>query len=341
MQADGAREGERPMDASTAYMTDAAFRQTLVDRRQAVEGEIARAGHTRHLDRLLSDVTAALARADEGRLGLCETCHEPIETDRLLSDPLVRFCLDHLTPTEQRALERDLELAARIQRGLLPPADARVGPWAISFEYAPASVVSGDYCDYLETDAGELFFMTGDVSGKGVAASMLMAHLRATLRMLVHMNLPINEVLTRASSLFCESALPAQYATLVLGRATRDGVVDIANAGHPAPLLIRRERVDRVDSTGLPLGMFHEEQFQISRWTLSPGETLVLYTDGVADAEDERGRIYGDERLSLVAARSRELEPSELVRACVQDVLAFQAGAKRQDDITVAALRRL
>jgi sigma-B regulation protein RsbU (phosphoserine phosphatase) len=329
------------MDASTPYLTASALRQQLIERRQTVEREIARVGRTSDLDRLLADVDGALTRADEGTFGLCETCHEPIEADRLLSDPLVRFCLDHLTAAEQRALERDLDLAARIQRGLLPTADARVGSWAVSYQYAPAGVVSGDYFDYVATAEGDLFFMIGDVSGKGVGASMLMAHLRATLRMLIQMNLPIDDVMTRASSLFRESALPALYATLVLGRAARDGIIDIANAGHPAPLLVRYERVDRVDSTGLPLGMFRDEQFQVGRWSLLPGETLVLYTDGVGDAEDGRGGIYGEARLTAIASRSLALELPALVRACVNDVFAFQSGTKSHDDITVAALRRL
>lgn len=329
------------MDASTVYVPDSALRQQLLERRQTVEREIARVGPTPDLNGLLAEVNGAIARADEGTFGICETCQDPIEADRLSADPLTRFCLDHLSAAEQRALERDLDLAAKIQRGLLPTADARVGPWAISYRYEPASMVSGDYCDYVATGDGDLFFMIGDVSGKGVAASMLMAHLRGTLRTLILMNLPLDEVMARASSLFCESALPAQYATLVLGRAARDGTVDISNAGHPAPLLVRRGRVDRVDSTGLPLGMFRDEQFDVSRWSLSPGETLLLYTDGVAEAEDGRGRVYGDERLPAIATRSLELELPALVRACVTDVIAFQAGTKKADDITVAAVRRL
>jgi sigma-B regulation protein RsbU (phosphoserine phosphatase) len=329
------------MDASTVYASDPALRRQLVERREAVEREIARAGHSPGLDRLLADVSAALARADAGAFGLCETCLEPIEADRLLADPLARFCLDHLTAAEQRALERDLDLAARIQRGLLPGQDARVGPWAISYQYEPARVVSGDYCDYIATGDGDLWFMVGDVAGKGIAASMLMAHLRATLRTLVHMQLPLAHVMRRASSLFRESAPPAQYATLVLGRASLDGTVEISNAGHPAPLLVRREVVDRVDSTGLPLGLFRDEQFRVSRWNLQPGETLILYTDGVADAEDGGGHVYGDERLSAIAARSQALELPALVRALLTDVVSFQAGIKRQDDITVAAIRRL
>ena len=327
------------MPASPAQITDT-HRVQLLERQQTVELEIARVGHTPELDRLFAEVSDAIARADSGSFGICESCHEPIEADRLNIDPLVRFCLDHLTAAEQRSLERDLELAAKIQRGLLPSADARTDRWEVSYQYEPAGIVSGDYCDYLVTGNGDLLFMIGDVSGKGIAASMLMAHLRATLHMLIEMNLPLDQVMTRASRLFSESALPAQYATLVLGRAARDGTVDISNAGHPPPLLIRQGHVERVDSTGLPLGMFRDEQFAVSRWTLQPGETLLLYTDGVAEAEDHTGRMYGDERLSEMASRSAALEPAAMVRAVVQDLVAFQSGAKRQDDVTIAAVRR-
>jgi len=326
--------------ASTVQITDAALRAQLAERHQTVELEIARVGHTPELDSLLTDVRDAVARADGGSFGICESCHEPIEADRLMIDPLVRFCLDHLTAAEQRALERDLDLAAQIQRGLLPSTVARSGRWEISYRYEPASIVSGDYCDYILTDGGDLYFMIGDVSGKGVAASMLMAHLRATLHALIQMDLPLDQVMMRASRLFCESALPAHYATLVLGKAARDGTVDISNAGHPAPMLIRHGGVDRVDSTGMPLGMFRDEQFAVTRWTLSPGDTLLLYTDGVAEAEDGAGRIYGDERLSAMAVESSRLEVSAMVQTFVRDLAAFQSGLKRQDDVTVAALRR-
>ena len=126
---------------------------------------------------------AALARMDEGTFGTCETCHDSVEKERLLSDPLIRFCLDHLTHEEQRALESDLELAARIQKGLLPPPEMSAAGWQVRYHYEPLGPVSGDYCDVLESDSG-LLFLFGDVSGKGVAASMLMSHLHATFRSL-------------------------------------------------------------------------------------------------------------------------------------------------------------
>jgi sigma-B regulation protein RsbU (phosphoserine phosphatase) len=323
-----------------AQATDTAMRGQLTERQQKVELEISRVGHSPNLDRLLNDVNDALARVNDGSFGLCGTCHEPIEADRLIADPLVRFCLDHLTASEQRALERDLELAARIQRGLLPTVHARVNSWEIAYHYEAAGVVSGDYCDYITSGDGDLFFMIGDVSGKGVAASMLMSHLHAIFRTLILMSTPLNQLMKQAARLFCESALPGQYATLVCGRAGRAGAVEISNAGHPPPLLIRQSSIDRIHATGLPLGMFRNEEFEVSRVELLPGEMFVLYTDGVVEAEDRSGNDYGGDRLSTIAARSSTLELHALVGACVKDLAAFQAGAKRTDDVTVVALRR-
>ena len=86
---------------------------------------------------------------DEGTYGICDVCHGSVEKDRLIADPLVRLCLDHLTSEEQRALERDLELAAQVQRGLLPKSDVRYRDWRVHYLYRPAGIVSGDYCDLI------------------------------------------------------------------------------------------------------------------------------------------------------------------------------------------------
>jgi sigma-B regulation protein RsbU (phosphoserine phosphatase) len=314
-------------------------RGQLLDRRRVVELEIAREGSSEDLTRHLRDVEDALARLENGSYGLCETCHDPIETDRVLADPLVRFCLDHLSEGEQRALEHDLELAARVQRGLLPIAHARVNGWEIAYHYEPAGVVSGDYCDYISTDAADLYFVIGDVSGKGVAASMLMSHLRATFRTLIQMQLSLAELMARTSRLFGESALPAQYATLVSGKTTRGGELEICNAGHPPPLLIREAGVDRIEATGLPAGMFHSEKFDVVRARLMPGDTLLLYTDGVLEASDGHGVEYGSERLVAIGARSRPFGLQQMVSACVKDLAAFRSSARRDDDVTVMAIR--
>ncbi|HXR10326.1 MAG TPA: hypothetical protein VN792_06085, partial [Candidatus Acidoferrales bacterium] len=104
------------------------------------------------LNDLLASVDAALARLNSGTFGICESCQGTIEADRLLCNPLLSFCLDHLSGDEQRALENDLTLAARIQRALLPPSDWSSAGWQARYHYQPAGLVSGDYCDLIESN---------------------------------------------------------------------------------------------------------------------------------------------------------------------------------------------
>src|SRR5512136_2709606 len=132
-----------------AVETDRILRKQLVDRRLQLERAASIGVAALEVRRLLGEVDAALARMDKGTYGFCEVCHEPIETDRLIVDPLSRFCLDHLTPRQQRDLESDLELAAKIQGGLLPGSHLQYRGWEASYHYQPAGVVSGDYCDLV------------------------------------------------------------------------------------------------------------------------------------------------------------------------------------------------
>jgi sigma-B regulation protein RsbU (phosphoserine phosphatase) len=112
-----------------------------------------------HVVRLLEEVDSALERIDHGSFGVCEICLGTVEDERLRENPLARVCLDCLTPKQQRALEYDLELAAQIQKGLLPPSDLVVQGWDISYHYQPAGVVSGDYCDVIPGNDGELYWL--------------------------------------------------------------------------------------------------------------------------------------------------------------------------------------
>jgi sigma-B regulation protein RsbU (phosphoserine phosphatase) len=322
------------MDVSTLPLA----RQQIVDRRGKLEAAVTALGPRPELVQLLAEVDAALGRLDLGTYGLCETCHEPVEADRLLADPLTRFCLDHLTPVEQRALEHDLELATRIQRGLLPNPAQTLDGWEFAYHYQPARIVSGDYCDVIGAD-GATYFLLGDVSGKGVAASMLMSHLHAMVRALISVGLPLATLMERASRVFCESTLPMHYATLVCGRATADGEVEICNAGHVPPLVIREDGVRLLEANGLPVGLFSAERFAPERLRLASGESLVLCTDGVTEAVDAQDREYGLNRLSAVACERTGLGVHDLVKACVRD-LTEHCSAAPLDDVTIMVVRR-
>lgn len=315
------------------------LRAPLRERRRQLESALTEFGDTAHLVELIREVDAALERINTGTFGLCEVCHDPIEEERILADPLVRVCLGHLSAAQQRALERDLELASSVQRTLLPRNNLRVDGWEIAYHYAPAGLVSGDYCDLIPAPDGPLLFVVGDVSGKGVAASMLMAHLHALFHGLLFADLPVSTLVARANRLFCESTLAAHYATLVGGWAAPDGSVTLCNAGHWPPLLVQGQRVTALEATGLPIGLFCEGVYSENRVALAPGDTLMLYTDGLSEAR--RGNEeYGPDRVAQLAAARREQSPTALVRSFVEDVQAFQQAAPPADDLTIMVLRR-
>ena len=317
------------------------LRGQLIERREKLEAASHSFGNALELRRLLSEVDAALRRMDNGTYGLCDACHDPIETDRLLADPLTRLCLGDLTNDQQRALEDDLQLAAQIQKGLLPSREySVVAGWEVAYYYEPAGLVSGDYCDLISAPDNSLYFILGDVSGKGVAASMLMAHLQAMFRTLTSINLPLDQLLERASRLFCESTLPTHYVTLICGKAGASGDVQICNAGHLPALLVREGEVSRIESKGLPLGVFCSERFTIDEASLGRAETIFLFSDGLSETRDALGNEYGIERLSRLLQANSHLSPAAMIEACVGDVAAFAGGNATADDLTMMAIQR-
>jgi sigma-B regulation protein RsbU (phosphoserine phosphatase) len=317
------------------------LREQLLDRRYRLESATNAFQDVSELSRLLEEVDAALKRMDLGTYGLCEVCHDPVETDRLIADPLTRFCLGDLTPIEQQALEEDLQLASTIQTGLLPQPSQKFDGWEIAYHYQPAGLVSGDYCDLITNEEPTLHFVLGDVSGKGVAASMLMAHLQAMFRTLVSTRLPLEQILERASRVFCESTLPTHYATLACGKASPGGEVEICNAGHLPPLWIHQRAVQSIDATGLPLGVFSNEHFSVNRFQMQIGDTLFLYTDGLSETLDGIGSEYGIERLSRLLSENHALAPKALIETCVREVNAFRIGKPPSDDLTLMAIQRV
>ena len=315
----------------------------LMKRKSRLEAALAHTQSTTGLVGLLREVDSALDRLARRCYGVCEECHDTIETDRLLADPLIRYCLDHLTAAGRAALQRDLDLASQLQRRLLPPLGLRSDRWETSYHYAPAGPVSGDYCDLVLSD-GQLFFILGDVSGKGVSASMLMAQLHAIFRSLIGVGLPLCQIIEQVNRVFCESVLAGLYATLVFGQAKPTGEVEIHNAGHLPVMVAGGKEVQRLDSTGLPLGMFQGIEFTSTCVQLNAGETLMLYTDGLSEARDhalDNDDEYGVDRLAHLLHTQAALPPIELISACLSDVRAFTNASPYADDLTLLAIRHI
>jgi sigma-B regulation protein RsbU (phosphoserine phosphatase) len=319
----------------TAYVNN--VREQLLAGRARLS-EVLAGGEREHVDRLLNQVDEALQRIEQGTFGICEECHTPIGEDWLREDPLTTVCLEHMTPKQQRALEYDLELAAQIQKGLLPPCDTAFAGWDISYHYQPAGVVGGDYCDVVRED-GHLYFILADVSGKGVAAAMLSSNLRAIFRALIPLGLCPEDLVARANRLFRQSALPTQYATLVCGKVTADGELEMVNAGHLPVLLCDGSSTRLFESTNPPVGVFDGQQFTGSKDRLNAGDELILFTDGISEAENHRGDEYGLDRLRGLIQQHHSGCPVQLVDAFRQQFDGFRDGGERLDDETLLVMQ--
>ena len=314
------------------------LRSELINWRERLEASARDSADQFQFDRLLREVSTAIESLGNDGYGVCQVCHELIGQAAMNVDPIARTCLSCFTPDQLRDLESDLDRAWVIQGELLPKQDLKFNGWEVAYHYEPAGPVSGDYCDLISTDAGDLYFLIGDVSGKGVAASLLMSRLHAIFRSLIGAGLGVAELVERANHLFAESTMRPYYATLVCGKAAANGEVEICNAGHCFPLLLQAGEIKPIASTGLPIGIFRQERYSAARIQLSKGDRLLLYTDGLSEAHDESNLEYGDNRLQAVLADSEDLRAGKLVHKVLADVREFSSHRSMTDDLTVMAI---
>ncbi len=317
------------------------FRAHLLSRRRRLERVMKDFQETADLVELLRDVDSALERVADGTYGVCHSCHDSIEEDLLKMDPLACFCFDHLDAKQRRALEYDLELASRIQAALLPKKAMSAGGWSVHYHYQPAGPVSGDYVDVVPSgrEAEAMLFVVGDVTGKGVAASMLTSHLHAVIHTLASINLATDQLVSEANRLLCESSMPSFFATLVCGKALKNGQVEICNAGHLSPILVHGDEVSAIESTGLPVGVLCDETYTVQKMRLVKGDRLVIYTDGLSEAA-AGDTMYGEERVTELAHKNRRLPAEELIAAYMTDLVTFTSGKARQDDLSIMVVER-
>ncbi|MFQ5778570.1 MAG: PP2C family protein-serine/threonine phosphatase [Terriglobia bacterium] len=201
--------------------------------------------------------------------------------------------------------------------------------------------MGGDYYDFLDLGAGRVALVQADISGKGISAAMLMASLQANLRSQYALaREDLARLLRSVNRLFYESTEPAHFATLFFGTyedATRR--LRYANCGHGRPVLLRRNgTLERLSPTVTVLGLFEQWDPAPQELTLSPGDTLVIYTDGVTDAMSDDGEDFGEDRLLETLEANRELSVPSLLSAVVTMVEKF-SGREQEDDLTLLVAR--
>jgi phosphoserine phosphatase RsbU/P len=318
------------------------FQNKLLDRRKKLTDISPEYSSENEIQKLLSDIDDALTRIQNSTFGFCEVCNDPIEMDRLEIDPLLTFCLDHLTKKEQRNLENDLTLAAKLQKNLLPPKDIIISGWDIAYHYEPAGIVSGDYCDIILTgnDKDPFYIVVGDVTGKGISAAMLMTHIHAMFHTLIPLNLNSDELMERMNRVLCESVLTDQFATLMLAIVNKDGEIILSNAGHCRPIIFNNLETVQLDSNGIPLGILCAAKYNCDLVKMNSGDVLLVYTDGLIEAmKDEE--MFGVSRLLKPNHIIRNMTSSKILAFTLAELHAFLDGSEKIDDLTILVLKKL
>lgn len=241
----------------------------------------------------------------------------------------------------RRQMERELELASAIQRDLFP----KELPAAPGLELAAANrqarLVGGDYYDVLGGAEAPLLCVA-DVAGKGLSAALLMATIQATLRALLEFPLELVELADRANRLLCGSMPGNRYATLMLARYDASGgEFEYVNAAQCQAIVQRRTgQVELLDATGLPVGMFPDVKYESRQLRLEEGDVLVIYSDGVTDAQAPGGEEFGLERLCRCVAGLAGETAQRICDGVLEAVSRFVEETPQYDDITVMVARR-
>jgi sigma-B regulation protein RsbU (phosphoserine phosphatase) len=254
--------------------------------------------------------------------------------------------IEHLkeTTAAKERIEKELQIAHDIQMSMVPkifPPFPDRSEFDIFAALVPAKEVGGDLYDFFFIDDDHLCFAVGDVSGKGVPASLFMAVTKTLFRATAGSGGTPGEILARLNTDICRDNESCMFVTFFCGILNiRTGEVEYSNGGHNLPYYIHRRGVSPLERLGgMSLGLVEASPYESARMVLRPGEALLLYTDGVTEAMDSSKTLYSEERLEQFLAAAGGSEPRRLIGDLIGDVRQFAGDAAQSDDITVLALQ--
>lgn len=247
----------------------------------------------------------------------------------------------HIDIIEKKRMERELQLGQEIQSRLFPKPPSDIKGIELDARSIPCFEVGGDYYDFLELPDGDLGIAVGDVSGKGVAAALIMSSIQAALRVAAPLEPRLASLIARLNALLFRMAGGRKYATFFFGRLNPvTGELRYVNAGHNPPFIISDGTLDQIHSTGRPIGILPDASYEEGMVVLPQGATLFLYTDGLNEAATEEEEEYGMDRLRDLAQRSSTGSLFDIAGRVIDEIHAFENGAHATDDKTVVVLRR-
>jgi phosphoserine phosphatase RsbU/P len=252
-----------------------------------------------------------------------------IDNARLFAAARVKARLDH-----------DIEIASKIQQGLLPKELPNLPDVAVSGSTLACYSVGGDCFDVIELDGGRHGFFVGDISGKGIPAALLATLLQGIFFTTASMDIPLTSVFSRVNRYLAERAGGDRYATVFYGVLDKSGAFEYVNAGHVPPLIKRKSgAIERLDLASFPVGMFPEAEYESAAVKLEKGDFLVIYTDGVSEAVNVKTEMFEEERLQHLLESFQGQSVEQLAETIREGVKTFTQGAPQSDDITVLVVQ--
>lgn len=325
------------------------FRNLLLQREEKLtallDSSSLDSGDSGKVQSLVSEIREALERVDDKTYGTCTVCHDDVEKDRLEIQPVTQICLGCISQQEQARLEEDLYLASKVHRALLPQAVARIDGFEVAVKSLAARIIGGDYYDFLPGRRnGSTRIVIADTMGKGLPAGLLMSNVQGALRILADDIRSSAMLVSRLNEWLCRNVPVTKFISLFCVTVTPDsnGEFTYVNAGHCPPIVFRAGgSVERLQPTGAVLGVAEDFVYREQNSVFQPGDLLLLYTDGVTDAENDREEMFGEHRLLDYVGRRRHDSPGDVVAGLLDEIRAFTSRHDFDDDLTVVALRRV
>lgn len=270
---------------------------------------------------------------------------EDLELLTLLSN-LAAVKIEHSILYEQsigiKKMEKELELAAQIQRDFLPKKDPDCEKFKIKGANVPCYQVGGDFYDFIDIDEDRVGITIADVSGKGVSASLLMASMRARLHGEVTPHYKIDEMASKLNDFVHQDTASNKFITFFFGELNTDtGEFTYINAGHTPPVVLdKKGKVQRLESGGFCLGMFPDVQFKVQKVILNQGDLVLLFTDGLTECRNAANEELSEEGLIKIIKSNRKLQPQNLLEKIYEELESFTTGTEQMDDMTLVVIKR-
>ncbi|HZQ94078.1 MAG TPA: PP2C family protein-serine/threonine phosphatase [Candidatus Sulfotelmatobacter sp.] len=260
---------------------------------------------------------------------------------------LVLLLLLILEIADRVVMKRDLQIAREIQTWLLPGAPPQIPSLAIAYATRPANTVAGDYYDVFPRpgktrEEDRVVLAVADVAGKSIPAALLMATFQASLKTLSTAQVALPELAANMNRYACTNSQGGlRFTTAFLAEYDPESRrLDYINAGHNNPILRRAAgQIERLDAGGLPFGIMPEVKYQAGTVTLSPGDWLIIFTDGLVEAENARQDDYGEGRLLTALEAAKSLSPAELLKRLMAELDLFVGNTPQHDDVTCMLLK--